>query len=55
VCRPEDFFSQVILSELKVQCLIAIYRQGSSTLLVHFVLVTDYLVCLIGLAQGVCL
>jgi hypothetical protein len=50
VCRPEDF-----LSELKVQCLIAVYRQGSGTLLVHFVLVPDYLVCLIGLAQGVCL
>jgi methionyl-tRNA synthetase len=30
-------FFLVILSEVTVQCVIAIYNQGSSTLLVHFV------------------
>jgi len=30
-------FFVVILSEVTIQCVIAIYNQGSSTLLVHFV------------------
>jgi hypothetical protein len=31
-----EFVFLIILSELTFQCIIAIYRQGSSTLLVHF-------------------
>jgi hypothetical protein len=50
VCKPEDFCFRamelldypefvflVILSDLTVQCVITIYRQGFRTLLMHFV------------------
>jgi len=35
--RVKEFIFLVILSEVKNQCAIAIYRQGSNTGLVHFV------------------
>jgi len=35
--RLLDFFFLIILSELTDQCVIAIYRQGSSALVVHLI------------------
>jgi hypothetical protein len=40
-----EFFFLVILIEVTVQCVIAVYRQGSRILLVHFLFLSNLEVC----------